>query len=686
MTEVEIKLIAPNQEAVKSIRQVAAESQKLSKSEEQYSQKRKGLIEKEIQVQKQLSEQRSKASNIENLRIYNRLLEASKDRLDKLNNAGIKGNQEVIKTSDGVISKIGKMAVAYLTVNTAVKVLKETVLAFFTKSQEGIELLERKINGFKAAVGVLQGEFIKLGKSLVGEKGDETTPWGTRLVKGLRMIATTANFIPQVRKYFDDLAASMNEAGAAAENYTKIQQDLEDAERAMIVPRAKANAEIVAARLLYADIDLSMQDRIKALEKALELEQKVAEEEIRHQQFVVLNLRDQNAALDKRGMLRDEDRKALEEAIAHEIELQKESDQRQIRATKTLNAAKKELRDQADEEIKKAQDAFNKYWDEQDALEKERITKAAEDKWNFELQYGKNLFEQNKKLAKETWDAIIDAEKKGQEEEEALKKKRIEAIKDGLNKLLDFTQEITDNMVENAQRNRELLDTRIDETQQALETETELYKAGYSSNVAAKQKELEDLKKQRDRALRDEEIALQKQRTMESISQGVNIFSSATNILKTYTKLGPIGLPLAAGAIALMFSIIASVKSKASEVTKLAEGGHGEVTGRLHSQGGERFLDHIEVEQGERWGVLNRAASRKYGKVFNRMVDSFNKDNLPIPKEMNINNIMIQNEGPNRRLDEVNSNLRQIRAKEEVIILNGMTIYKKGNSTRIIKK
>lgn len=68
------------------------------------------------------------------------------------------------------------------------------------------------------------------------------------------------------------------------------------------------------------------------------------------------------------------------------------------------------------------------------------------------------------------------------------------------------------------------------------------------------------------------------------------------------------------------------------------------------------------------------------------MVDSFNKDNLPIPKEMNINNIMIQNEGPNRRLDEVNSNLRQIRAKEEVIILNGMTIYKKGNSTRIIKK
>ena len=53
--------------------------------------------------------------------------------------------------------------------------------------------------------------------------------------------------------------------------------------------------------------------------------------------------------------------------------------------------------------------------------------------------------------------------------------------------------DIIDRTVQGAQRNRELLDTRIAETQRSLELETELYKAGYASNVAAKQKELAEL-------------------------------------------------------------------------------------------------------------------------------------------------------------------------------------------------
>lgn len=676
MDTVEIRLITDNKNAVKGIKEVNTEVQKLGKSEEQYTQKRKGLIEKEIQMQKQLSDSRTKASNIENIRIYNKLLEASKDRLDKLNKAGIEGNKAVEKSSDGVLSKIGKMALAYLSVNVAIKVLKETALAFFTKSQEGIELLERKVAGLKAAWAVFAGEFVAGGKKIAASL-DESEKKTRRFWTFLTTI-----FAPS----WIDVGMRMDMATEAAEKYTAALQEIEDAERAMIVPRAQANAEIIKARLIYADITKSAKERISALEKALELEQKTAEEEVKHQQWVILNLRDINNEKKKTGQLRDEDLKAMEEAIAKEIELQSESAQRQVRAFRNLMEAKKELNDKANDEIKKAQDAFNKYWDKVDKEEFERLKKAAEDKWKFEIEYGKNLFEQNKKLAEETWKLIIEAEKDAKDEEDKLKKARIDSIKEGLNQLLGFTQGIMDNLVEDAQRNRDLLDTRISETQSALEAEIDLYKAGYSSNVAAKQKELDDLKALREKALKEEEIALQRQRQMEAVSQGVNIFSSATNILKSFTKLGPIGLALAGGAIAAMFTLLASVKSRSSEVTKLAKGGHGEITGRLHSQGGERFSDHIEVEQGERWGVLNRSASRKYGTVFNKMVDSFNKDNLPIPREMSINNISIQNEGPNKRLDEVNSNLRQIRAKEEIIVLNGMTIYKKGNSTRVIKK
>lgn len=676
MENIEIRLVTNNSNAVKGIKEVNTEVQKLSKSEEQYTQKRKGLIEKEIQMQKQLSDSKTKAANMENLRIYNKLLEASKDRLDKLNKAGIEGNKEVEKSADGVLNKVGKLAIAYLTVNTAIKVLKETALAFFTKSQEGIELLERKVAGLKAAWAVFAGEFVAGGKKIAGSLDDSE--------KKTRRFWTflTTIFAPS----WIDVGMRMDMATEAAEKYTASLQEIADAERAMIVPRALANAEIIKARLIYADTTKSSKERIAALEKALELEQKTAEEEVKHQQWVILNLRDINNEKKKTGQLRDEDLLAMEQAIAKEIELQSESSQRQIRAFRNLMEAKRELNDKANEEIKKAQDVFNKYWDKVDKEELERITKAAEDKWKFETEWGKKLFEQNKKLAEETWDAIIEADKKAEKEDEELRKKRLDSIKEGLNKLLDFTQQITDNLVEDAERNREILDTRISETQRALDTEVELYEAGYSSNVAAKQKELDNLKKLREQALKDEEQALQRQRQMEAISQGVNIFSSATNILKSFTKLGPIGLALAAGAIAAMFTLLGSVKAKSTEITKLAKGGHGEVTGRLHSQGGERFSDHIEVEQGERWGVLNRSASRKYGTVFNKMVDSFNKDNLPIPRDVNINNISIQNEGPNKRLDEVNSNLRQIRSKEEIIVLNGMTVYKKGNSVRIIKR
>jgi hypothetical protein len=278
---------------------------------------------------------------------------------DKLNKLQIEGNVQVEKSTDGLINKIGKIALAYISVKVVVKALSETVFAFFTKSQEGFELLERKTNGFKASLGVIRGEFVKFGKNLLGDKGDEAIPWGTNLIGSLKI--TLSNFgllFPKLNGYFDDLTDRMNKASIAAENYTRMQQELEDAERDLIVPRAKANAEIVKARLLYADDSKSATERITALEKALKLEDETAQDEIKHQQWKILNIRDQNIELEKRGQLRDEDRKKLQEAIAEEINLQKESDQRQVRATRSLNTLRKELHDKEIEQVKELQKEY----------------------------------------------------------------------------------------------------------------------------------------------------------------------------------------------------------------------------------------------------------------------------------------------------------------------------------------
>jgi len=308
------------------------------------------------------------------------------------------------------------------------------------------------------------------------------------------------------------------------------------------------------------------------------------------------------------------------------------------------------------------------------------------------LQVNKDILDTNKKGIK----AIQEDNKNANKLDLDQRQRRIDAIKQGLNELLQFTQSIADREVEITQRRRELLDTQIAELQRALETEARLYEAGYASNVTLKQKELADLKKQRDQALKDEEEALLRQRRMETIAQGVSIFSAATNILKEYTKLGPIGLILAAGAITSMFAILASVKKRSSEMTQLEKGGSGTdtgmITGKSHARGGERFTDNIEVEHGEAWGVLSVPASQKFGKIFHHMVSSFNKGEIPTIHPVNkINNrVMVENSGPNSRLDQVIKEQRRLNEKlsgnESVQELANARVIRKENSIRIIKR
>ncbi|HBR22855.1 MAG TPA: hypothetical protein DD713_09985, partial [Nitrospiraceae bacterium] len=601
MTEVELKLVAPHASAVKSIKEVANEAQKLYKAEEGYTQKRKGLIEKEIQMQKQLSERREKASNIENLKIYNKLLEDSKKRLEDLNKAGVQGNKEVEKSTGGVIDKIGKMAIAYLTVRTAVKLLKETVLAFFTKSQEGMDLLERKISGLKAAVGVLQGEFIKLGKAIAGEGGNEATPWGTRLVNGLRLISTTANLIPGVSKYFDDLADRMNKAGVAAEEYTRITQELARAESDMIVPRAKATAAIADARLKYSESNGTIQERITLLENAIALEREMAESEIKHQQFVTLNLRNRNVELEKRGMLLRTHEEELQRAIAREIELQTASDQRQMRSVNALRALKKEA---LDEELN-YKILMNKWTEEYFDKEEKRQQEDLKLKARME-RYTQEYFDKEKKRNQELLDdkALMEKYtneyfKKDKERLAKLEEIRVDALLKMGTAISDYAniiEQLSQKEVERTQRERELLDTRVDETQSALETEIELYKAGYASNIEAKQKELAELKVERDKALAEEEKARKKQHTIEVASllaqkavDVAKIISSTAVANAKAIALSPltfgqpcVGINTAAAALGIAAAAAAVIAASSAKYAKggwTGRGGYRDSTG-----------------------------------------------------------------------------------------------------------
>jgi len=313
--------------------------------------------------------------------------------------------------------------------------------------------------------------------------------------------------------------------------------------------------------------------------------------------------------------------------------------------------------------------------------------------YEFMLTRLKNLEKQKDALSKEfsMWDLIDPNGNFSQPEREKLEQAFAETINNVVG-ILDGAYALR---VADAERTRSLIDEQIAMTQDQLEAEMELMKAGYASNVDAKRKELEELKKQREKALKEEEKALKAQQTMQSVMQMTSLITASAEIFKSLAPLGPIGIIAAVASIASMFAAFAAAKVQAAKAAKLEKGGFGDdtgiITGRRHSEGGERFADHIEVEKGEMWGVLNRRASQKYGRAFGEIVNNFNRDNLVLERsDAPINNILIDVSQTNERLDRVQNELKRLNKHFDndlqVRETSTARIERKGNRTRIIRK
>lgn len=207
------------------------------------------------------------------------------------------------------------------------------LVAFFTKSEKGVELLERKVGGFKAGLSVFTGEIINMGDKMT-EAFDKPEKKGGKFWTFLSMLLGPA---------WLDVGMSADIAAASMEKYIGGMQQLEDMERGMIVPRAEANLQIKQARSLYNDETKSHKERIAALQDALNLETRVTTDEISNQNKKILLLSLANDEKKRAGQLRDEDDNVLQEAIARGIELETESVGRKIKVEKILADAKKEF-------------------------------------------------------------------------------------------------------------------------------------------------------------------------------------------------------------------------------------------------------------------------------------------------------------------------------------------------------
>lgn len=216
-------------------------------------------------------------------------------------------------------------------------------------------------------------------------------------------------------------------------------------------------------------------------------------------------------------------------------------------------------------------------------------------------------------------------------------KQAIESFKASAAIIIDQIYQIMDAQLQQAEQNTQLIENRLSDAESALDKELELQKDGYANNVDAKKAEIQQLKEEKKKALKEEEKIKKQQLAIDSAMQASSLITATANIIKGFSSIPIVGQILAIAAIATMWGTFAAARVKASQLitseSKLEKGGHGDSTGiingKRHSSGGERFSDHIEVEAGERWGVLNRSASVKYGSLFPEMIDSMNKLKFP---------------------------------------------------------
>lgn len=323
----------------------------------------------------------------------------------------------------GLASKLGSLGGIGGIIAGTILLASAPLVAFFTKSEQGVELLERKVSGFKAAWGVLVGEMISGGEKI-----------GNIFDKPEKKISSFwTNTLSLLGPGFRTIGIRMDIASSAAEDYTRTLQQLEDQERALIVPRAEANLKIKEAMLLYNDETKSLEVRMQGLKDAIDLENKTADIEIEHQKGVVTNLNIVNQQKLIAGQLRDEDDKKLQEAIAKQIELETESVGRQLRASKRLATGKKEiLTEQENFEKEKGKAILDRLKDQEDAIKAANEAKK-DDEFDYLKEYEAELDKDVDLYLKSEEDKTNklneELEKRKEAEEKAAEEKRILAEK-----------------------------------------------------------------------------------------------------------------------------------------------------------------------------------------------------------------------------------------------------------------
>jgi len=438
-------------------------------------------------------------------------------------------------------------------------------------------VFERDLEGLKKAAGEAKTSLIQLSTGLDEEQQQK------------------------VADGFKKIAEDIKEESEAANQLEKRLQDLERREIGFIVTREKMRAEIAENRKAIEDETLSYQDRMDALEGAINTQRRLAEEEkaIASERVAIL---EQQIAL---GESTNDDYRELEELKANLFRIEQQED----KLLKTLFARRKSLNNEmerannATDENTNAVDRNAEKLKELETLlndvdmslidpetEQQQLNKALEKLKEFGDKYIEQIEEiEQRKQELQTESRIAEAEKQAE---------TFEGLAEQAGQLNDTIQGFTDARVMNleAQKAQELK-LAGDNAEKRAQIE-----AKYNERIKQERKKTAEL-----------EMAL-------NVAQILS--SAAAGAIRLWVQPGfPANIPLLALLAAQTGVQLAQANAQKNKIQALEKG--GELKGPRHSEGGIPVSvngDYLyEAEGGE--FVVNRKAMAENGDLVKAIND-----------------------------------------------------------------
>ena len=341
--------------------------------------------------------------NTDNL---NETVEAGTESLDKFTKGGVSAMKGLISGAKTAIASMQTLKGAIISTGIgALVVVVASLAAYFTQTERGGDKLNVIMGAMGAVIGKLTDVIIHLGEKIVSifqnpKKALEDfgkllkenitnriqglLEWFPALGKAMSLVfkgqfkeagKVAVDAVAKVGLGVENITGKIGAAGEALVKFGKdaaaaaaegarisdILNEVEDAERELLVLRARANKQIIEARFIADDLTKSTEERIAAVQRASKLEEQVATKELKYARQKAQALKDQAAIAE----VTDDQLVAIAEAQARVLDLEADSIRRQKKLQSELNSLRNEEKTRLTEVDKVRADAQKKEEDYQ---------------------------------------------------------------------------------------------------------------------------------------------------------------------------------------------------------------------------------------------------------------------------------------------------------------------------------